>query len=168
MVRLKGGDPFVFGRGGEELLACVAAGVPVTVVPGVTSAVAAPAAGRHPGHPPRAWRTSSSSSPATCRPDTPSRWWTGRRWPGCAARSCVLMGLANLAAIAADAGGHGRARTRPVAVVRTGTTRAPARPYVRPLPRIAAAVTRPDCGRRRSSSIGDGRATLAASRRGRG
>ena len=71
MVRFKGGDNFVFGRGYEEVLACREAGVPVTVIPGLTSPVAVPAVAGHPGHPPRASRTSSRWSPGHLPPGHP-------------------------------------------------------------------------------------------------
>ncbi|HKT01682.1 MAG TPA: uroporphyrinogen-III C-methyltransferase [Rugosimonospora sp.] len=138
VVRLKGGDPYVFGRGGEELLACAAAGVPVTVVPGVTSAVAVPAAAGIPvthrgvahefvvvsGHLP---------------PDDPTSLVD---WPALArlrGTVCVLMGLANLPQIAAVLLRHGRAPDTPVAVVRHGTT-ARQQVVTAPLARIADAV----------------------------
>ena len=86
MVRLKGGDPYVFGRGGEEALACAEAGVPVLVVPGVTSSIAAPAlAGIPVTHRGVAHEfTVVSGHVAAGQPG--SRWSTGRRWAGCAAR----------------------------------------------------------------------------------
>jgi uroporphyrin-III C-methyltransferase/precorrin-2 dehydrogenase/sirohydrochlorin ferrochelatase len=121
VVRLKGGDPYLFGRGGEELIACAEAGIPVTVVPGVTSALAAPAAAGIPvthrgvahelvvvsGHVP---------------PDHPQSLVA---WPALArlrGTTCILMGLKNLPAITATLLAHGKPASTPAAVVQEGTT----------------------------------------------
>ncbi len=77
-VVAEGGDPYVFGRGFEEVLACTAAGVPVTVVPGLTSAISVPAAVGIPVTD-RGVAMSSSSCPVTWRRTIRPRWWTGRR-----------------------------------------------------------------------------------------
>ncbi len=123
VVRLKGGDPFVFGRGGEEVLACAEAGVPVTIVPGVTSAVAVPAvAGIPVTH--RGVAHEFVVATGHLAPDDPTSlvdWSAVARLRG---TLCILMGLTHLRAIAATLVTHGRSGDTPVAVVQEGTTAA--------------------------------------------
>jgi uroporphyrin-III C-methyltransferase/precorrin-2 dehydrogenase/sirohydrochlorin ferrochelatase len=121
VVRLKGGDPYVFGRGGEEVAACAAAGVPVTVVPGVTSAVAAPAAAGIPvTH--RGVAHEFTVVSGHVAPDDPASLVD---WPALArlrGTIVVLMGLKNLPAIAASLLAHGRPADTAAAVVQEATT----------------------------------------------
>jgi uroporphyrin-III C-methyltransferase/precorrin-2 dehydrogenase/sirohydrochlorin ferrochelatase len=121
VVRLKGGDPFVFGRGMEELQACVAAGVPVEVVPGVTSAVSVPAlAGipvTHRGLTHEFVVVSGHLPPG--HPDSLVDWAAIGRLRGTVV---VLMGVETAAAIAAALVEHGRAPGTPVAVITDGAT----------------------------------------------
>ena len=122
VVRLKGGDPYLFGRGGEEALACAAAGVPVTVVPGVTSAVAAPAAAgipvTHRGVAHELVVVSGHLPPG--HPESLVDWAALARLGGTV---CVLMGLKNLPRIAAALIAGGRPPTAPAAVVAEATTK---------------------------------------------
>ena len=117
VVRLKGGDPFVFGRGGEEWLACVAAGVPVTVVPGLSSALAAPAAAGIPlTH--RGIATDFTVVSGHLDPGRPAG--GGVDWPGLAASGStlvLLMAMDRLDGIAEALVAHGRAASTPAAVV---------------------------------------------------
>jgi len=116
VVRLKGGDPFVFGRGGEEALACAEAGVPWEVVPGVSSPVAVPARA---GIPITHREVAGGYAVVTghCAEGDRQDW-------GALARMdtlVVLMGLARLPEIAAALLFHGRAPETPVAVIAQGT-----------------------------------------------
>jgi uroporphyrin-III C-methyltransferase len=120
VVRLKGGDPYVFGRGGEEALGLLAAGVPFEVVPGVTSAVAAPAlAGVPVTH--RGLAAAVTVVTGHRRPgDEEATDWDALARVG--GTIVVLMGVAERAAIAARLMAGGRAADTPVAVVeRAGT-----------------------------------------------
>ncbi|MEU5906132.1 uroporphyrinogen-III C-methyltransferase [Micromonospora sp. NPDC047467] len=121
VVRLKGGDPYVFGRGGEELLACAEAGVPVTVVPGVTSSIAAPAAAGIPvTH--RGVAHEFTVVSGHLAPDSPASLVRWEALAGLRGTLVILMGLKNLAAIAATLIAHGRPPETPAAVVQEATT----------------------------------------------
>ncbi|MET7376479.1 uroporphyrinogen-III C-methyltransferase [Micromonospora arida] len=121
VVRLKGGDPYVFGRGGEELLACAAAGVPVTVVPGVTSSIAAPAAAGIPvTH--RGVAHEFTVVSGHLAPDAPASLVRWDALAGLHGTLVILMGLKNLPAITATLIAHGRSPQTPAAVVQEATT----------------------------------------------
>jgi uroporphyrin-III C-methyltransferase/precorrin-2 dehydrogenase/sirohydrochlorin ferrochelatase len=122
VVRLKGGDPFVFGRGGEEWLACVAAGVPVTVVPGLTSAVAGPAAA---GIPLTHRGVAADFTVVSGHLDPGRPVDEGIDWPGLAAHGgtlVLLMAMDRLDRIAKELIEHGKAPSTPAAVVHKATT----------------------------------------------
>jgi uroporphyrin-III C-methyltransferase len=120
VVRLKGGDPFVFGRGMEEIEACLAAGVPVEVVPGITSAIAVPAlAGipvTHRGLTHEFVVVSGHLPPG--HPKSLVDWTAIARLRGTVV---VLMGVDTAPAIAAALVENGRAPETPVAIVSNGS-----------------------------------------------
>jgi uroporphyrinogen III methyltransferase/synthase len=120
VVRLKGGDPFVFGRGGEEAEACLAAGVAFEVVPGITSAIAAPA---YAGIPVTHRGLSTNFTVVTGHED-PSKGTPDTDWDALARTGgtlVILMGAGHLADIARALVEGGRAAETPVAAVRWGT-----------------------------------------------
>jgi len=121
VVRLKGGDPFVFGRGGEEAAALQEAGVPFEVVPGVTSAIAAPA---YAGIPVTQRGVSTHVTIVTGHED-PAKGTTDTDWDALARAGgtlVVLMGAARVGTIAQRLIDGGRDPGTPVAAVRWGTT----------------------------------------------
>lgn len=142
VVRLKGGDPFVFGRGGEEALACRSAGIPFTVVPGVTSAIAAPA---------------YAGIPVTHRGIAASVYIaTGSRgaeeggtvdWRGAAAADTVviLMGGLRLAAVTEELIAAGKPPETPAAAIQWGT-RSDQRVVRGTLATVAAEAARAELG----------------------
>jgi uroporphyrinogen III methyltransferase/synthase len=120
VVRLKGGDPFVFGRGGEEAEALRCAGIPFEVVPGVSSAVGVPA---YAGIPLTHRGLSSSFAVITgheaCKAARSVDWALLAK---AVDTLVVLMGLKSLPTIAATLIAHGRRPETPVALIQSGTT----------------------------------------------
>jgi len=120
VVRLKGGDPFVFGRGGEEALVCLEAGIAFEVVPGITAGVAAPAyAGIPVTH-----RDLASGVAFVTGHEDPAKPDSALDWPALAAFPGTLvfyMGVRALPRIAEQLVAGGRPADEPVAVVERGT-----------------------------------------------
>ena len=120
VVRLKGGDPFVFGRGGEEAEAVAEAGISFEVVPGVTSAIAVPAyAGIPVTH-----RTLASAVTLVTGHEDPSKSQSTIDWPRLAAGDgtlVFLMGMKNLPSLVTHLREEGKADETPVALIRWGT-----------------------------------------------
>ena len=116
VVRFKGGDPFVFGRGGEEVIACAEAGISVAVVPGVTSAVAGPAlAGVPVTHRGVVQAFTVVSGHVPPRHPASTTDWAALARAG--HTIVVLMGVANLAAICAELMANGLAADTPAIVI---------------------------------------------------
>jgi len=121
VVRLKGGDPFIFGRGGEEAEALVTAGIAFEIVPGVTSALAAAAyAGiplTHRAHASGVIFLTGHEDPA--KPDASIRWEDYARL---GATLCLYMGMKNLETITRRLEAGGLIGSTPVAVIQSATT----------------------------------------------
>ena len=120
VVRLKGGDPFIFGRGGEEMQELLAAGVPVEMVPGITSGIAAPAyAGI-----PLTHRGYSSSVTFVTGHESAGKYRPAVNWQAIAHSSetiVIYMGIHNLAHIIEQLCAAGLLDSTPIALVRWGT-----------------------------------------------
>jgi uroporphyrin-III C-methyltransferase/precorrin-2 dehydrogenase/sirohydrochlorin ferrochelatase len=120
VVRLKGGDSFVFGRGGEEILACLRAGIAVTVVPGVSSAVAVPAAAGVPlTH--RGIAQEFHVVSAHVAPDDERSAVDWRALAASSATLVLLMATEHLQAVADTLIRHGRHARTPVSAISDGT-----------------------------------------------
>jgi uroporphyrin-III C-methyltransferase len=120
VVRLKGGDPFIFGRGGEEMAELVNAGIPVEVVPGITSGIAAPAyAGI-----PLTHRLHSSSVTFVTGHESAGKYRPKVNWQAIAHGSetiVIYMGVHNLSHIIEELAAAGLSLETPIALVRWGT-----------------------------------------------
>jgi uroporphyrin-III C-methyltransferase len=119
VVRLKGGDPFVFGRGGEEALALALAGIPFEIVPGITSSVAAPAAAGIPvTH--RGVAAAFTVVTGHRRAGEPDVDWRSLARVG--GTIVILMGVSQRATIAAELMAGGLDPSTPVAAIESATT----------------------------------------------